>query len=143
MLGRAISNVGPRQLLGFGDPEAAGIHVQKTIHINVPVEAVFELLSDPEKFPQIMSHIEDVQKVGENRYQWTVFGPGGLPLLWDAEITQRIPNQLLAWKSLPGAIVQNGGVVHFDTENAGTRVHIRLTYVPPAGAIGHVIAELL
>jgi len=49
---------------------------------------------------------------------------------------------MLAWSSLPGAIVANAGVVQLDTENGGTRVHIRLAYVPPGGAIGHAIAAI-
>jgi uncharacterized membrane protein/osmotically-inducible protein OsmY len=142
LLGRALSNLGPRHLLGIGDAESAGIRVQKTIHVNVPAEAVFELLSDPEKLPRIMSHVDAVKKLGENRYRWTVAGPAGAPLSWEAELTQKIPNRVLAWKSLPGAVVANAGVVQLDTENGGTRVHIRLAYVPPAGAIGHAIAAL-
>ncbi|HKW26289.1 MAG TPA: SRPBCC family protein, partial [Terriglobales bacterium] len=142
LLGRALSNVGPRHLLGLGDPQAAGIRVQKTIHVDVPAEAVFELLADPEKLPLIMSHVLAVKKLDDNRYRWTVAGPAGTPLSWDAEITEKIPNKMLAWSSLPGAVVPNSGVVQLDTENAGTRVHIRLAYVPPAGAIGHAIATI-
>jgi uncharacterized membrane protein len=142
LLGRAASNVGPRHLLGIGDTETAGIRVQKTIHVNVPAEAVYELLADPEKLPRIMSHILAVKKMADNRYRWTVAGPAGTPLSWDAEITQKVQNKVLAWKSLPGAVVANAGVVQLDTENAGTRIHIRLAYVPPVGIIGHAIAEL-
>ena len=142
LLGRALSNLGPRHLLGLGDAETAGIRVQKTIHVNVPVEAVYELLADPERLPQIMSHILAVKKVDDNRYRWTVAGPAGTPVSWDAEIIEKVPNKMLAWKNLPGAIVANSGVVQLDTENAGTRVHIRLAYVPPAGAFGHAIATL-
>ncbi|HLK33056.1 MAG TPA: SRPBCC family protein [Terriglobales bacterium] len=141
LLGRAVSNLGPRHLLGIGDAKTAGIRVQKTVHINVPVEAVFELLADPEKLPRIMSHLLSVKKTRDNCYRWTVSGPAGTPLSWDAEITQSIPNKVLAWRSLPGAMVANAGVVQLDTENGGTRVHIRVAYVPPAGAIGHVVAE--
>lgn len=142
LLARALSNVGPRHLLGIGDADAAGIRVQKTVHVNVPVEAVFDLLADPEKLPLIMSHILAVKKLEENRYRWTVSGPAGTPISWEAEIVEKIPNQLLAWKSVPGAMVANFGVVQLDTEDGGTRIHIRLAYVPPAGAIGHAIATL-
>lgn len=143
LLARALSNVGPRHLLGIGGADSAGIRVQKTVHVSVPVEAVFDLLADPEKLPLIMSHVFAVKKLDENLYRWTVAGPAGRPVSWDAEIVEKIPNKLLAWKSVPGAIVTNSGVVQFDTENAGTRVHIRLAYVPPAGAIGHAVARVL
>lgn len=142
LLGRAVSNIGPRHLFGLGDAESAGIRVQKTIHVNVPVETVYELLADPEKLPRFMSHLVAVKQIGDNRYRWTASGPAGRPVSWDAEIAQNKKNKTLAWRSLPGAAVANEGVVQLDTENAGTRVHIRLAYVPPAGVIGHAIAEI-
>lgn len=142
LAGRALSNIGPRHLLGIGGAETAGFRVQKTIHINVAAEAVFELLDDPEKLPRMMSHVVAVKKVDDNRYRWTVQGPAGMPFSWDAEITEKIPHKLLAWSSLPGAMVANAGVVQLDAENGGTRLHIRLAYVPPGGAIGHVIAAI-
>lgn len=142
LLGRAVSNIGPRHLLGLGEAETAGIRVQKTIHVNVPAEAVYELLADAEKLPLIMSHILAVKKTGDNRYRWTVAGPAGAPISWDAEITRNVRNKVLAWRSLPGALVANAGVVQLDAENAGTRAHIRLAYVPPAGVIGHAISKV-
>jgi uncharacterized membrane protein len=142
LLGRAASNIGPRHLFGLGTAETAGIRVQKTMHVNVPMETVYELLADPEKLPQFMSHILAVKKIGDNHYRWTVAGPAGRPVSWEVEITQGVKNRMIAWRSLPGSAVANEGVVQLDAENAGTRVHIRLAYVPPAGVIGHAIAEI-
>ena len=73
-----------------------------------------------------------------------VSGPAGLPIEWTAEITEHVPNKLLAWKSLPGSTVQHGGVVHFEPIHEGsTRVHIEMCYHPIGGAIGHALAKLL
>jgi uncharacterized membrane protein len=139
---RGLTNFEFGELVGAAGER--GITLQKTAHIHAPVERVFELLANPEKFPHIMEHVQEVKKVGDGRYHWTVSGPGGATVSWDAEITKLVPNKLLAWRSTPDATVKNAGVMHFDPDaNGGTRVHIEMSYIPPGGAIGHVIAELL
>lgn len=143
MLVRSITNLGPLEGMGL-DQTASGITLQKTTTINAPVERVFELLVNPEKLPRVMDHVREVTKVDDTHYHWTVIGPAGTPLSWDSEITRLIPNELLAWRSGPGAAVKNDGVVQFEpTGNGGTRVHIRMHYLPPGGYLGHSVAELL
>jgi len=142
MLMRSITNVGP--LEGWGlDRRCRGITVQKTAIINAPVERVFELLVNPEKLPRVMEHIQEVKKVDDRHYHWTMRGPAGTTLSWDTEVTEIVPNELLAWRSEPGTM-KNAGVLQFEpTGNGGTRVHIRMSYVPPGGFVGETIAELL
>jgi uncharacterized membrane protein len=67
----------------------------------------------------------------------------GATLEWDAEIVELFPNKLLAWQSTQGSLIQHAGIVRFETEGNRTRVQIRLSYNPPAGAIGHTIATML
>jgi uncharacterized membrane protein len=64
---------------------------------------------------------------------------------WDALITRLIPNQVLAWKSVEGSTVENAGIIHFEPFHGGrsTRLDIRMSYNPPAGALGHAFARLL
>jgi uncharacterized membrane protein len=62
---------------------------------------------------------------------------------WEGEIETLEPEQLLAWRSLPGSVVQNAGVARFEENPDGsTRLDIRLSYNPPAGALGHAVASL-
>jgi uncharacterized membrane protein len=49
----------------------------------------------------------------------------------------------IAWRSEPGSPVQHAGSVRFDEQAGGTRVTVRLSYHPPAGALGHTVASLL
>src|SRR5215813_14023997 len=90
-----------------------------------------------------MSRIHEVVDLGYGRSHWIVKGPLGATIEWDAEITAMIPNKLLAWKSEPGSLIRHAGIVRLDAEKDHTRVHIRISYNPPAGAIGHFIATLL
>lgn len=143
MLVRSITNVGPLEGMGLA-PDAAGVTLQKTTTIDAPVERVFDLLVNPDKLPRVMDHVNEVTKIDDTHYHWTVIGPAGTPLSWDSEITRIIPNELLAWRSGPGAAVKNDGVVQFEpTGNGGTRVHIRMHYLPPGGFLGHSVAEML
>jgi uncharacterized membrane protein len=64
---------------------------------------------------------------------------------WDAVIHNEIADELIAWRSLPGAEVNNAGSVHFTPtpDGAGTDVRVVLSYEPPAGKLGAAMAKLL
>ena len=62
----------------------------------------------------------------------------------DEQITAFIPDRLIAWRSLPGQMVAGAGVARFEPNAyGGTRVDIKMSYNPPAGAMGHALATLL
>lgn len=138
---RALTNAGTRRLLGLSGRRS--VDIQKTVHIAAPVQDVFRLWQDYEHFPRFMSHVRHVQDLGGGRSRWTVAGPGGAPVTWDAEVTKIVPDRLIAWKSIGGAVVAHAGIVRFDPTPSGTtRVTIRLSYNPPGGMVGHGIAWL-
>jgi uncharacterized membrane protein len=139
---RSATNLEMKTLLGVGR-DRQPIKVQKTINIHAPVEQVFGLWTDHQNFPHFMSHVREAMPTGDGRSHWIVSGPAGLPIEWTAEITQQVPNKLLAWKSLPGSTVRHSGVVHFEPIHEGSaRVHIEMCYHPIGGAIGHALAKL-
>jgi uncharacterized membrane protein len=63
---------------------------------------------------------------------------------WDAEIREDRPNELIAWRSLPGASVANSGTVRFSAApgGRGTEIHLDLHYAPPAGELGSLVARV-
>src|SRR5215472_2286805 len=127
LLARTIANKGFRQMAGMG--EGCLVDVDKTIHIDAPVEEVFSYWSKFENFPRFMTHLKEVRDLGHGRSHWVAEGPGGFSLPWDAEMIQKVENKLLAWKSVPGSLVHTSGTVRFDTEPDGvTRVTIRMSY---------------
>jgi uncharacterized membrane protein len=70
-------------------------------------------------------------------------GPAGTRVEWDAEIHNEIPDDLIAWRSLPGSEVDHAGSVHFSpVHNEGTEVRVILRYDPPAGRVGAAVARL-
>jgi uncharacterized membrane protein len=90
-----------------------------------------------------MDHLESVTVLDERRSHWVAKGPVGSKVEWDAVIHNEIPNELIAWRSLEGAEVDNAGSVHFTpTETGDTEVRVVLRYDPPAGRVGAAIARL-
>jgi len=142
LLARAATNLPSRRLVGIGAGRRA-IEVEKTIRIAAPVEQVWDLWSNFENFPRFMSHLREVRKIDEGRSHWVAVGPAGVPVEWDAVVTDWVPQQFLAWKSVNGSTVQMAGMVRFRTPEEGqTEIDVHLSYNPPAGAVGHAVAFL-
>ena len=144
LLARAISNRSARRLTGLGAGRRA-VDYRKTITIDAPVEEVYDAWSRVENFPRILSHIREVRDIGNGRTRWTATGPAGVPVSWDAVVTEEVPGEVLAWQSEPGSMIDNAGVIRFEPVDDGeaTRVDIHLSYNPPAGSVGDVVASLL
>lgn len=143
LMTRAATNLRTRRLLGIGVGRRA-VDIQKSIRIAAPVEEVFDFWSHFENFPLFMQNVEDVVDKGNGRSHWVVRAPLGATVEWEAETTELIPNERIAWKTVDGPLVGNAGTVNFIPEgDAMTRVDVRLSYNPPAGAIGHGIATIL
>jgi uncharacterized membrane protein len=140
LLARAATNLPPRRLVGLGAGRRA-IDVQKTVRVAAPIDRVWELWSNFENFPRFMSHVREVRKIDEGRSHWVAVGPAGVPVEWDAIVTDWVPNQLIAWKSVEGSTVETAGRVRFQpTSDGGTEIDVQLSYNPPAGALGHAVA---
>jgi uncharacterized membrane protein len=142
LMTRALGNRPVAEMAGVG-PEA-GIHIEKTIRILAPAEDLYAFWADPENYPKVFSHIRSVQREGEDSYRWEIDGPAGVPMSWAAAIVRREPDKLVEWRSEEGAVIENHGVIHIEPEDNGyTRVHLQMTYNPPAGLVGHAVAVLL
>lgn len=119
------------------------IDLEKSIYIDAAPEEVYDLWTDVENFPRFMSHVAEVRDLGRGRSHWVVRGPAGSEFEWNARLTEQSRPHRLAWRSEPGAEIGQNGSVQFEPSRGGTRVTVRLSYQPPAGAIGHGIATLL
>jgi uncharacterized membrane protein len=124
-------------------PRGQGIKVERSIIVNRPPEEVYRFWRQLENLPRFMDHLESVTVLDENRSHWVAKAPAGTKVEWDATIHNEIENELLAWRSLPGAEVDNAGSVHFDPAGDATEVRVVLSYDPPAGKVGAAVAKLL
>jgi uncharacterized membrane protein len=142
LFSRAATNLRLARVTGVGAGRRA-IELQKTINIDAPVEKVWEFWDDYENFPRFMSNVREVRKGADGRSHWEVAGPLGRRVTWDAEVTERVPNETLAWKTCSGSAVEHSGIVRFEPADDATRVHLTLSYNPVGGAAGHLVATLL
>lgn len=108
-------------------------------------EELYAYWRNLDNLPNFMSHLEEVREIDDKRSTWTAKIPGGLGTVeWDAEIVRERTNHLIAWRSLPGAEIENAGEVRFETApgGKGTIVETTISYRPPAGELGSYAAKL-
>ena len=129
-----------RERLGADD--SGTIALDKTIYIDAPIEHVFDTWANYENFPRFMSNVKSVRPLGGDRSHWTVRGPAGIGVAFDSVAQVQRPTEL-AWESEPGSTVQTSGRVTLVPEGSGTRATVRLSYRPPAGAMGQAVSSLL
>lgn len=140
---RAVTNLELRRLVGVGGRRA--VDIQKTISVDVPIDQAFAFWDDFENFPKFMHHVREVRRTNDPRqWHWTISGPAeATPIEFDAIVTERILNRVLAWKTSEGSLVGHAGLVRFDALSPNrTRIQIRLSYNPPGGALAHGVLAL-
>ena len=138
---RGMTNLDTRSLLGIGMGENA-IRVNKAINIFAPIDEVYQFWRNFENFHRFMSHVKEIT-TRDDVSTWKVAGPAGSTVEFQSRLIQDIPNESIAWRTLPDSQVQSAGFVRFDQNRDGsTRVTVQMTYVPPAGALGHAVAQL-
>jgi uncharacterized membrane protein len=125
----------------WGADETGRIVTEKTIFIDAPVEQVFDTWANYQNFARFMSNVLSVVPLDENRSHWKVRGPAGVSVEFDSIAHKQRPNEL-AWESEPGSTVQNEGRVTLMPEGNGTLATVRMSYRPPAGALGQAVSSL-
>lgn len=128
------------------ESQPQGVQVAESFLVDKPVEELYAFWRALENLPTIMSHLELVEVLDERRSHWVARAPkiAGGSVEWDAEIVEDRPNERIAWRSLPGAGVDNHGTVEFKRApgDRGTAVRVTMEYAPPAGRIGSLFAKL-
>ena len=125
-------------------PHQQGVHVRKSITINRSPAELYNFWRNFENLPRFMKNIKSVTVLSPTRSRWVVEGPAGIPVEWDAEIYNEIPNELIAWRTLANAQIPHAGSVRFKLAPDGhsTEVIVTMDYVPPAGPLGAVMVKL-
>jgi uncharacterized membrane protein len=118
--------------------------VEESVIINRSPREIYDFWRDFTNLPQFMENIESVTKINEVRSHWKIKAPAGTSVEFNSLVTEDIPGRLIAWKSEEGATVPNRGRVEFieTSSGGGTNVRATISYDPPAGALGRVVAKL-
>jgi uncharacterized membrane protein len=148
LIGTAIGFVGA----GLGATEIAAMagtplaqsapqDVRETIEVTASPEAAYNLWSRFEDFPRFMRNVIEVRPTSANSWHWTVAGPLGQRIEWDARVVADVPGEVIAWRSITGDL-DHRGEVRFERTANGTRVLAFVRVVMPAGPIGAIVARL-
>ncbi len=140
----AAKNPNPMAENGELAPQPGDVLVGRSATINRPRQELYAFWRDFENLPRFMHNIHSVTITDDIHSHWVIKAPAGQTVEWDSKITHDEPGRLIAWESLEGASVRNSGKVEFiDSPDArGTVVRVTLTYDPPAGGVGKLIAKL-
>jgi uncharacterized membrane protein len=90
-------------------------------------------------------NVVSVSLIDSTRSLWTLRAPGGVELKWTAEITIDRRNEMIGWRSVGCAGLDNAGYIRFEpaADDDGTVVTIALQFNPPAGRLGSMVATIL
>jgi len=102
--------------------------VEESIDLDVPVSTAYNQWTQFEEFPEFMASVESVTQMDETHLHWRA-KVAGKTKEWDAEITEQIPDERIAWRGIGG--VENAGVVTFHKlGESRTRVMLQMDYAP-------------
>ena len=102
--------------------------VDKKLEVDAPIERVYNQWTQFEDFPRFMEGVVRIDQLSNDMLHWTI-DIGGVKREFDAKVTEQIPDERIAWKSVDGKT--HAGVVTFhrlgDDE---TRVTVQMSYDP-------------
>lgn len=118
--------------------------VEESVIIQRPPREIYDFWREFTNLPQFMDNIESVTKIDKVRSHWVIKAPAGTSVEFNSLVIEDIPGRLIAWKSEEGATVPNRGRVEFieTSSGGGTNVRTTISYDPPAGAFGRIVAKL-
>lgn len=102
--------------------------IEESVEVEVPVRTAYNQWTQFEEFPQFMDGVESVTQEGDTHLHWVaqIFG---VRREWDAEITEQLPDERVAWRSTDGT--NNAGVVTFHRlSDEKTKIMLQLDVEP-------------
>ena len=151
LFGRKLADDVERELISDAPPATfrgkagrAG-PVSRTVTINRPREDVYAFWRDFTNLPQFMDNIRSVEMLDDQRSRWVIEAPAGTSVEFVSRIVEDEPGRLIAWESEEGADVRNAGRIEFldAAPGRGTMVRATISYDPPAGPLGRVVAKVM
>ena len=147
-VGTAAAVYGLTRLLGRKHintlPYGYGIKLKRAVTVNASPDQLYAFWRRLDNLSVLFDNLVSVRVIDDTHSRWTLRVPGGMKLEWDAEITVDRENEMVGWRSLSGADLDNAGYVRFGRAagGRGTVVRVALQYNPPAGKLGATLAAL-
>jgi uncharacterized membrane protein len=102
--------------------------VTEHVDVDVPVRTAYNQWTQFEEFPQFMEGVREIRQLDATHTHWKT-EIAGVKREFDAEITEQLPDERVAWKSIEGE--KQAGVVTFHRlDDTHTRVTVQMDYDP-------------
>ena len=125
-----------------GEHQAASV---RAVLINRPRQELYDFWRDFRNLPTFMENVKSVEIMESGRSSWMVAGPAGADFELVSEITEERPGEFIAWRSLEESDIDHEGWIEFRDNpfGRGTEVRVFISYDPPAGALGKMVAKVM
>jgi uncharacterized membrane protein len=120
--------------------------VTESVDVDVPVRTAYNQWTQFEEYPRFMDGVQQISQLDATHTHWKT-EIGGVKREFDAEITEQLPDERVAWKSTEGE--KQAGVVTFHRlDDTRTRVTVQMDYEPQGvvekagsavGVVGHQV----
>ncbi|MBO2453832.1 SRPBCC family protein [Actinomadura barringtoniae] len=102
--------------------------IEQAIDVAVPVRAAYNQWTQFTEFPRFMEGVDEIDQVTDTRTHWKT-SVAGVKREFDAEITEQLPDERIAWTSVDRP--RQAGVVTFHHLTPGhTRVMLQMEFAP-------------
>ncbi|AJP00480.1 cyclase [Streptomyces cyaneogriseus subsp. noncyanogenus] len=103
--------------------------VEESIEVGVPVHTAYNQWTQFETFPEFMSGVERIEQRTDTLTHW-VTNVDGVHKEFDAEITEQIPDERVAWTTVSGEARQAGVVTFHRLDEDHTKVMLQMDFQP-------------
>ncbi|MEX1078950.1 MAG: SRPBCC family protein [Homoserinimonas sp.] len=103
--------------------------VVESIDVDVPVTTAYNQWTQFESFPHFLSFVETIEQIGDTLTHWKV-KIGGVEREFDAEVTEQLPDERIAWNSVGGEENHAGVVTFHKLNDSETRVTVQIDWEP-------------
>ena len=102
--------------------------IRDSVDVAVPVRTAYDQWTQFESFPAFMAGVDQVHQITDTRTRWAT-KVAGVEREFHAEITERHPDERIAWTSIDGP--NHAGMVSFDRlDDRTTRVTLQMAFAP-------------
>ena len=121
------------------------VKIKRTIHIDAPVEKVFEFANVPENLPEIWPSMVKVDNVKRSTtqgrdYDWQ-YKMAGMLFKGHSKTTEFVLNDLVVVENKEG--IPSKFVWDYHAENGGTELELEVEYTVPVPLLGKVAEKLV
>jgi uncharacterized membrane protein len=115
-----------------GGERGMTVPLHDSVDVAVPLETAYNQFTQFEDFPEFMHGVEDVEQDDDAHLTWHAH-VWGLRRSWEIEITDQLPNERIAWRTVNGS--EATGVVTFHRlGDRLTRIEV-IVSVQPEGVL--------